>query len=367
MEKFARDMNKTTEGRTALQRFIDAIREFIDKVRAAFEGNQAQMNQKAMKDFGATMEQLETATKLWQNIIDGKQTEAVESKAETKNTTETDGVMYSIKETADGIKYVTLDGNIFIKNDGTEMTPREAYNALIGHKITLEDGDTITFIKKLPNIDLYKELFRKLPGYEPGIDVKAISENINKNIVEVITASNVEIRNEAQRHPHIGIKDFEQRNVYLYDGNEVYKLELNIANLTDNTKIAYVKRFIEKAEVSIEDKIKKAETAGQTRLNQLSNGRNQNEVDSSNTKISQPDNTVKTKNENTEMHSSKGDSLDRAYMDAVNSGDTEAAQKMVDEAGMNLLQSFTGRRGLRPLQHRVVASLPSRRRLFYAN
>lgn len=41
-----------------------------------------------------------------------------------------------------------------------------------------------------------------------------------------------------------------------------------IANLTDGTKIAYVKRYIERASQEIADKIREAETAGQTRLNQ---------------------------------------------------------------------------------------------------
>ena len=177
---------------------------------------------------------------------------------------------FSIKATEDGTKYVKLDGNIFLKEDGTEMSPTEAYNALVGKKITLEDGDVITFIKKLPDRNVYKELFKKLPGYEEGIDVKAISESINKNIVEVITASEAQTRNEAQRHPHIGIKDFDQREVFIADDSDAYRLELCIANLTDGTKIAYVKRYIERASQEISEKIKKAETAEQIRLNQPS-------------------------------------------------------------------------------------------------
>lgn len=187
-----------------------------------------------------------------------------------KNTADDGSVKYSVKATADGIKYAVLDGDIFLKNDGTQMTPVEAYNALVGLKITLEDGDVITFIKKLPGRNVYKELFKKLPGYEEGIDVRAVSESINRNIVDVVSASSAEIRNEPQRHQHVGIKDFDQREVFLYDNSEVYRLELCIANLTDGTKIAYVKRYIEKASEEVANKIKKAETAGQTRLNQPS-------------------------------------------------------------------------------------------------
>ena len=50
----------------------------------------------------------------------------------------------------------------------------------------------------------------------------------------------------------------------------MYRLELNIANLTDGKKVVYVKRYIEKAEYETAQKVKKAETAGKTRLNQPS-------------------------------------------------------------------------------------------------
>ena len=184
----------------------------------------------------------------------------------------TDNIQYSINTTESGLKYVKLDGNIFLREDGTEMSQSEAYNQLVGKEITLEDGDTITFVKNLPGRSVYNELFKKLPGYEPGIDVKAVSQSINRNIVETIMASSVQNRNEPQRHNHPGIVDFDQREVYLVDDNSAYRLELCIANLTDGKKIAYVKRYIEKANTEIEQEIKKAETAVQNRLNQPSKG-----------------------------------------------------------------------------------------------
>lgn len=188
-----------------------------------------------------------------------------------KNTADSGVSKHSIEITKDGIRYVKLDGNIFLKPDGTEMSPVEAYNALVGTKITLDDGDVITFIKNLPKRSVYRELFKKMPGYEAGIDIKAVSEAINKNMVDVVKGSTVQVRNEPPRHQHIGIKDFDQREVYILDNNQTYRLELCIANLTDGTKIAYVKRYIEKATAEIDKKIKKEETARQSRLNQPSN------------------------------------------------------------------------------------------------
>lgn len=57
------------------------------------------------------------------------------------------------------------------------------------------------------------------------------------------------------------------------------KLDFWIANLPDGKKIAYVKKYIDKAESTIKNEIKKAETAGEHRLNQPSNVSIRNEIE----------------------------------------------------------------------------------------
>lgn len=187
-----------------------------------------------------------------------------------RNTTREGDLKNSVRETDDGIKYVVLDGDIFVDNNGNPLSPKKAYNALVETQIVLEDGDVITFVKNLPGIEMYKELFKKYPGYDGSFDIVGINWDINKNILDVVSGSTVQKRNEPQRHYHYGISDFDQRQVFITDGNEVYRLELNIANLTDGKKVAYVKRYVEKADNETAQKIKKAETAGKTRLNQPS-------------------------------------------------------------------------------------------------
>lgn len=147
-----------------------------------------------------------------------------------------------------------------------------------------------------------------------------------------VEASNAQTRNEAQRHPHLGIVDFDQREVYIFDCIDAYRLELCIANLTDGTKIAYVKRYIEKASQLVEKEIKKAETAGQTRLNQPSDFsiRNPDEI------VNHKSTRESTGNPDIRYKVSAGE--DAAYMCAVNSWDKETEQQLVDEAafGANL-------------------------------
>ena len=184
--------------------------------------------------------------------------------ADNLNPTDSEDVRYSVKQTKDGMKYVTLDKNIFVDDDGKKLSPREAYNSLVGQKIMLEDGDTITFVKNLPKIRMYDELFKKHPAFIDDINIKAINHLLNKNMVDEIKSSTIETQNEKQKHNHIDIVDFDRRYVYVTDGNIVYKLYLSIANLTDGTKIAYSKSFIEEAEEKISKKIKEAETVGKS-------------------------------------------------------------------------------------------------------
>lgn len=165
----------------------------------------------------------------------------------------------SIQSLPDGRKYVKLDGNIFLNEDGSEMSPSQAYNRLVGTSITTEDGDTITFVNRLDGVRVRDELFRKRPGYSEGVDPDAIGQEVNRNIVEAIQASSATERNQAQTHPKPSVSDFDVRDVLVADDNAAYNIKFSIANLNDGTKVAYAKKYIS-AEPDVFEEIKKAET-----------------------------------------------------------------------------------------------------------
>ena len=99
----------------------------------------------------------------------------------------------SIHLLSDGTKVVRMDGNIIVDENGDELPANEAYRRLIGKKVTTDDGDEITFIKALPgNMNMYEELFKRLPkneGFDDVSEVKRINKEINKNIIEITQAS----------------------------------------------------------------------------------------------------------------------------------------------------------------------------------
>lgn len=185
---------------------------------------------------------------------------------------------------------------MFVDKNGKPLSPKQAYNSLVGQTITLEDGDEITFVKNLPHRNMYNELFRKHPGYDGSFDIVGINETLNKNIIDVFSGSESQTRNDAPKNYHYGVDSFDKRQVYITDGNDVYRLELNIANLSGGQKVAYVKRFIEIAGAEVSEKIKKAETARKHRLNQPSGTSIRNPEPVVNKKFTLSDRVEQTKN-----------------------------------------------------------------------
>lgn len=160
-----------------------------------------------------------------------------------------ESIRYATRTLSDGTQYVKLDGNIFLKEDGTEMTPREAYNALVGMTITLSDGENITLVKRIPGKDLYNEFFRRNPTFDPGIDIRILNDEVNRNIIEALTNSVTTLKDEPdhkKKHAKNGITTFDTRQVRIADDKGAYILLLSIAKLTDGRKIAYAKKNIEK-------------------------------------------------------------------------------------------------------------------------
>ncbi len=69
LREFAQSMSQTAEKRSVAQKFFDAVRRFVQKVKSAFKGDRARMDAAAQREFGATVEQLERAESLWKEAF----------------------------------------------------------------------------------------------------------------------------------------------------------------------------------------------------------------------------------------------------------------------------------------------------------
>ena len=191
--------------------------------------------------------------------------QAYRSNNELNNTTN-----YLKKTTNNGIKYTELDGKLFRNNDGTVKTPREAYKALVGQTLKLDDGTQVKIIDKLENIvqpkkpkKMYNELSKRLPrasGITDLSQIKDINNKINGNLDEAIETSDY-IRTKPdvnQRHKEYNVKKFDTREVNIYDPDtqQAYTLELSIAELNNGEKVGYAKKLL-KTNNTLKQTIKK--------------------------------------------------------------------------------------------------------------
>lgn len=95
-EKKLRDFIANTDEKTS-RSFFQAIRDFINKVKKVFRGNRKKMDQAAQEQFGATIEQLEHAEKLWLDALKAAQDKVSESGKNTKTVAESGTVVYSLR------------------------------------------------------------------------------------------------------------------------------------------------------------------------------------------------------------------------------------------------------------------------------
>lgn len=95
LNDFVNLVTQSPEHRTMGQKFFQAVRDFIDKIKSVFKGNKSKMDAAAQEEFGATVDQLEKAEQLWKDAFKAA-TQNAQTAETQKNTDQTDGVKYSL-------------------------------------------------------------------------------------------------------------------------------------------------------------------------------------------------------------------------------------------------------------------------------
>ena len=156
LTSFINEMNKTSEGRTTLQKIFDAISNFLKKMKEVFRGDVARVRGKAIDSLnygqGAQeiVAQLEEAEALWKELAKAAVTGEM---VQTKNTTETDGVMFSSKQ-----EVLQWDIN-WDKNNHSSIKEQLIANLnLIKDKSAVVEIKYYNMNKKLLEIELHKLL-----------------------------------------------------------------------------------------------------------------------------------------------------------------------------------------------------------------
>lgn len=84
------------ENRSVARKLLDAVRDFIRKVKSLFKGNKTAQNQAAASAYGVSIDTLEEAARLWEEAL-----KATSEQTANKNAAQTDGgTKFSIKRTS---------------------------------------------------------------------------------------------------------------------------------------------------------------------------------------------------------------------------------------------------------------------------
>lgn len=142
LRQFIRD--NIGDNRTMVEKFMEAVSDFIAKIKQIFKGDKEAMDRAAMNEFGATVEQLEQAEKLWKESF----------KEASKNIAEdnvNDKVAFSLKYDSNNNPVVLIEENIFKGKTG------KTHN-IIAQYIAEHIGEVYTIIESGQKVYIGKDL-----------------------------------------------------------------------------------------------------------------------------------------------------------------------------------------------------------------
>lgn len=204
-EAAARDNNT----RTMAQKFFDAVREFIQKIKKAFSGDKAKMDKAAREEFGASIAELEKAERLWKQAYQAA-ADRVKSEHRTENKKE-ENAAASIKES--GAKFSLKDSEMPVK---------------LGDEAAVVEEDGRRFSLKSMNHDIAEgKMFSDL--VEAGVFTKAQATRLKKNLNEIIRymAPNADILDMNEAYG----KDDRPYKAYKPNSDPLYVISLDFSTL----------------------------------------------------------------------------------------------------------------------------------------
>jgi hypothetical protein len=137
------------DNRTAAQKLLDGLKEFIAKVKAMFTGKAR--DNAAMDAYGKTFGELEDIAQKWQAAFDAAERQAEKTKTAAGDG---DGVKYQIKQFPNVMKYVQADRQVLFGNDPkawSEQLENYINGKIRNHedvRLIAEDGDVLLLTSK---------------------------------------------------------------------------------------------------------------------------------------------------------------------------------------------------------------------------
>lgn len=248
LHDFVTEASKSEETRTMAQKFFDAVREFIQKIKAVFNGDKAKMDAAAKQEFGTTIEQLERAEQLWKETYTAA-TKAAQSAKNAPQTRSESDVQYKLKQ-VNGKSVVWIENSALTNKQLMSHTAVAEYIAQhIGEVYTIiESGQKVYIGKELPSEYTHSKYTDSLRKINPSI-LKAKNKAASDLGLLIETATNrrwEKTRHEESKDAKYGMYRYDSSFAFPVKdraGNvmnvRAYDVELLIRNASDSKKYLY--------------------------------------------------------------------------------------------------------------------------------
>lgn len=219
------------DNRTAAQKLLDGLKEFIAKVKSMFTGKAR--DNAAMDAYGKTFGELEDIAQKWQAAFDAAERQAEKTKTAAG---EGDGAKYQIKQFPNGMKYVQADRQVLFGNDPKAWSEQlESYiNGKIRNhedvRLIAEDGDILLLTSKSAGklSSIYDNNGRTLD--EKAFERKANAAAHIDELIKVSERGGKTVLDFGGRHGDMAKDGWNYRTAYFMDfDGKYYRTRISVA------------------------------------------------------------------------------------------------------------------------------------------
>ena len=219
------------DNRTAAQKLLDGLKEFIAKVKAMFTGKAR--DNAAMDAYGRTFGKLEDIAQKWQAAFDAAERQAEKTKTAAG---EGDGAKYQIKQFSNGMKYVQADRQVLFGNDPkawSEQLENYINGKIRNHedvRLIAEDGDVLLLTSKSAGklSSIYDNNGRTMD--EKAFERKANAAAHIDELIKVSERGGKTVLDFGGRHGDMAKDGWNYRTAYFMDfDGKYYRTRISVA------------------------------------------------------------------------------------------------------------------------------------------
>lgn len=219
------------DNRTAAQKLLDGLKEFLSKVKAMFTGKAR--DNAAMDAYGKTFGELEDIAQKWQAAFDAAERQAEKAKTAAG---EGDGAKYQIKQFPNGMKYVQADRQVLFGNDPkawSEQLENYINGKIRNHedvRLIAEDGDVLLLTSKSAGklSSIYDNNGRTMD--EKAFERKANAAAHIDELIKVSERGGKTVLDFGGRHGDMAKDGWNYRTAYFMDfDGKYYRTRISVA------------------------------------------------------------------------------------------------------------------------------------------